>query len=210
MPAVYFGDGRTQIGTFGQINRTVLTSFPPLLEQAFFAAEDRNFQTEGGISLTGTARALYVDLTGGSVQGGSTITEELIKNYYEQPGAPRTLSTWPELRRPPVRQPSLPPLRPDRRAAETPMWSRPPVRASRFHPRVTSLPPRRRFHPAPSPDRVPSRCQDPDEPKGRHHPRKSQRPGPQGRDRAKGSTLAGLAVTGLCCLFVSSLTRSYR
>jgi len=90
---VYFSDGHTQVGTFGQVNRTVLTSFPTLLKEAFFAAEDRNFLHEGGISLTGTARALYVDLTGGSRQGGSTITEELIKNYYEQPGAPRTLST---------------------------------------------------------------------------------------------------------------------
>jgi len=90
---VYFSDGHSMVGTFGQVNRTVLTKFPPLLEEAFFAAEDRNFRHEGGISLTGTARALFVDLTGGNLQGGSTITEQLVKNYYEAPGAPRTLST---------------------------------------------------------------------------------------------------------------------
>ena len=85
--AVYSANGKTEIGCFCTTNRTVLTSEQlhrdPYLEQAFFAAEDRHFLTEGGISLTGTARALFVDLTGSGRQGGSTITEQYVKTYFQ-------------------------------------------------------------------------------------------------------------------------------
>ena len=85
---VYFAGGKTQVGCFCSNNRTVLTpaqlSQNKYLEQAFFAAEDRHFLTEGGISLTGTARALLVDLTGNGYQGGSTITEQYVKTYFQQ------------------------------------------------------------------------------------------------------------------------------
>jgi len=94
---IYFSDGKTLVGTFGNTNRTVLSSQElgkdPFLEQAFFAAEDRHFLTEGGISLTGTARALLVDLFGHGQQGGSTITEQYVKTYFSQAGG--TL-TWKE------------------------------------------------------------------------------------------------------------------
>ncbi len=89
---VYFSNGRTPIGCFcsQNSNRTVLTSAQlarnKYLEAAFFAAEDRHFLTEGGISLTGTARALLVDLTGSGYQGGSTITEQYVKSYLDPSG----------------------------------------------------------------------------------------------------------------------------
>ncbi|MHB1594523.1 MAG: transglycosylase domain-containing protein, partial [Streptosporangiaceae bacterium] len=89
---VYFSNGRTPIGCFcsQNSNRTVLTSAQlarnKYLEAAFFAAEDRHFLTEGGISLTGTARALLVDLTGSGYQGGSTITEQFVKSYLDPSG----------------------------------------------------------------------------------------------------------------------------
>jgi membrane peptidoglycan carboxypeptidase len=89
--AVYFAGGKTEVGSFSATNRTVLTtaqlSQGKYLEQAFFAAEDRHFLTEGGISLTGTARALWVDLTGRGYQGGSTITEQYVKTYFESVAA---------------------------------------------------------------------------------------------------------------------------
>jgi membrane peptidoglycan carboxypeptidase len=85
---VYFSDGKTPVGCFCSINRRNLTSVQlgkdPYLEQAFFAAEDRHFLTEGGISITGTLRALLVDLTGNGYQGGSTITEQYVKTYFQQ------------------------------------------------------------------------------------------------------------------------------
>jgi membrane peptidoglycan carboxypeptidase len=87
---VYFSDGKTLVGCFCSTNRTSLSSQElasnKYLEQAFFAAEDRHYLTEGGISLTGTARALLVDLTGQGYQGGSTITEQFVKTYFDPAG----------------------------------------------------------------------------------------------------------------------------
>lgn len=91
---VYFSDGQL-VGTFSSgINRQVLTSaqIPPVLRQAVVAAEDRHFYTEGGISLTGLGRAAYEDLFGGGgLQGGSTLTEQFVKNYYASIGPARTM-----------------------------------------------------------------------------------------------------------------------
>ena len=85
---VYFSDGKTPVGCFCSTNRSVLSPSKlgqnPYLEQAFFAAEDRHFLTEGGISITGTLRAVLVDLSGSGYQGGSTITEQYVKTYFQQ------------------------------------------------------------------------------------------------------------------------------
>jgi membrane peptidoglycan carboxypeptidase len=91
---VYFSNGRLA-GTFSSgVNRQVLTSaqIPAVLKQAVIAAEDRHFYTEGGISVPGIARAAYEDVFGhGGLQGGSTITEQLAKNYYTSIGPARTI-----------------------------------------------------------------------------------------------------------------------
>jgi membrane peptidoglycan carboxypeptidase len=83
---VYFLNGKT-IGTIsdGGLNRQVLTSaqIPAIMNNAMIAAEDRQFFSEGGISITGIMRAAYEDVKGGSVsQGGTTLTEQFVKNYY--------------------------------------------------------------------------------------------------------------------------------
>lgn len=87
---VYYSDGKTEVGCFCSTNRISLSATQlgqgKYLEQAFFAAEDRHFLTEGGISITGTARALLVDLTGSGYQGASTITEQYVKTYFQQAG----------------------------------------------------------------------------------------------------------------------------
>ena len=94
---VYFSNGKTQVGTFNSgTNRLLLTSaqIPQVLKQAVIAAEDRHFYTEGGISISGIARAAYDDLFGsGGLQGGSTITEQFAKNAYSSIGTTRTVST---------------------------------------------------------------------------------------------------------------------
>ena len=93
---VYFSDGKTQVGQFGSTNRIILTynQMPAVLRDAVVAAEDKNFWHEGGISPTGIVRAAYYDLTssGGNLQGGSTITQQLVRNYYEGIGTTQTLS----------------------------------------------------------------------------------------------------------------------
>ncbi len=64
------------------------------MQDAAIAAEDRSFWTEGGISPTGILRAAYDDLTssGGNYSGGSTITQEFVKNYYSGVGSQQTIS----------------------------------------------------------------------------------------------------------------------
>ncbi len=64
------------------------------MQDAAIAAEDRSFWTEGGISPTGILRAAYDDLTSssGSLSGGSTITQEFVRNYYEGVGTQQTVS----------------------------------------------------------------------------------------------------------------------
>ena len=46
------------------------------------AAEDRDFYSNPGFSITGFARALHNNLFGNDIQGGSTITQQLAKNLF--------------------------------------------------------------------------------------------------------------------------------
>src|SRR3712207_5095235 len=50
--------------------------------QAVLAAENRSFYSDPGISFTGITRAAWNNLTGGSTQGGSTITQQYVKNAF--------------------------------------------------------------------------------------------------------------------------------
>lgn len=52
------------------------------MKQATVAIEDKNFYNEGAISITGTIRAALTDISGGSVQGGSTLTQQLVKQVF--------------------------------------------------------------------------------------------------------------------------------
>lgn len=65
-------------------DRILLTkdTMPKPLVDALIATEDRGFYEHYGISLRGTSRALLSNVTGGERQGGSTITQQLIKNFY--------------------------------------------------------------------------------------------------------------------------------
>ena len=57
-----------------------LSQVPVHVRQAVIAAEDRNFYTNPGFSFTGFARAVENNLQGGDLQGGSTITQQYVKN----------------------------------------------------------------------------------------------------------------------------------
>ena len=57
-----------------------LSQVPVHVRQAVIAAEDRNFYTNPGFSFTGFARAVQNNLEGGDLQGGSTITQQYVKN----------------------------------------------------------------------------------------------------------------------------------
>ena len=56
--------------------------FPPLVKEAFIAAEDKNFYSHRGFDPEGIVRAGLVFLQGGKhVQGASTITQQVAKNF---------------------------------------------------------------------------------------------------------------------------------
>ena len=90
---ITYADGQTEIARIGSVNRqdVKLTQVPLDVRNAVLAAEDRNFYSEPGISVPSIMRALWADVTGGEVaQGGSTITQQFVKNAYLS--SDRTLS----------------------------------------------------------------------------------------------------------------------
>lgn len=74
-------DGKVLATIYSQ-NRVVvpITSISPVLQQAIVAIEDSRFYDHNGVDLHGLARALVSDAQGGSVQGGSTLTQQYVKN----------------------------------------------------------------------------------------------------------------------------------
>lgn len=71
-----------------------LDQVPPLLVQMLIATEDRQFAEHPGISVRGLARAMLANLRAGRVeQGGSTLTQQLVKNFW----LTRERSLWRKL-----------------------------------------------------------------------------------------------------------------
>jgi membrane peptidoglycan carboxypeptidase len=81
-----YADASTQITHVGTNRRPVaFDQIPLVVRQAVLAAEDRTFYSDPGVSPMGLLRALKNDLTSGgdgNLQGGSTITQQFVKNYY--------------------------------------------------------------------------------------------------------------------------------
>lgn len=59
-----------------------LSDTPQSLIDALIATEDRSFYQHHGVSIRGLGRALLSNATGGPRQGGSTLTQQLVKNFY--------------------------------------------------------------------------------------------------------------------------------
>ena len=81
---VYYSDSTTAIGSFGDQNREIIScsSVPSYVGNAVVASENRSFYTDNGIDLKGIARAALSNITTGSRQGGSTITQQYAERYY--------------------------------------------------------------------------------------------------------------------------------
>jgi penicillin-binding protein 1A len=96
----------TLLASYGDLygEFTHLDQMAGFLPAAVLATEDRRFYHHYGIDPVGLLRALYVNLTsGGMVQGGSTITQQLAKNVFLTPerslhrkGQELLLSFWLE------------------------------------------------------------------------------------------------------------------
>ena len=77
----------------GEEKRTVIpfNEIPQIVKEATVAAEDAEFYSHSGINIRGIIRAIWADIKGGTLaEGGSSITQQLIKNAYLSPE--RTLS----------------------------------------------------------------------------------------------------------------------
>ena len=59
---------------------TDLEDIPKYLQEAAIAIEDKRFEKHHGVDWKGTTRAIVYTLFGKNVQGGSTITQQLVKN----------------------------------------------------------------------------------------------------------------------------------
>ncbi|WP_157536409.1 transglycosylase domain-containing protein [Kitasatospora mediocidica] len=79
----YWADG-SEMTRKGETNRQIvpLSDISPNLQNAVIAAENESFKTDSGIDPQGIARAVYNMATGGPTQGGSTITQQYVKNAY--------------------------------------------------------------------------------------------------------------------------------
>ncbi len=77
----------------GEEKRTVIpfNEIPQMVKEATVVAEDAEFYSHSGINIRGIIRAIWTDIRGGALaEGGSSITQQLIKNAYLSPE--RTLS----------------------------------------------------------------------------------------------------------------------
>ena len=86
----------TVIATFTSENRVPVTlnHVAPIVTKVLISSEDRTFFTNDGIDPRGLARAILADLEGHATQGGSTLTEQYVKNILElQQGPAAQLDT---------------------------------------------------------------------------------------------------------------------
>ncbi|MFE9443896.1 transglycosylase domain-containing protein [Streptomyces sp. NPDC006602] len=79
----YYADG-TEMGRTGRVNRAALplSEISINVQHAVVAAEDRTFYSNKGVDARGILRAAWSTVSGHEVQGGSTITQQYVRNYY--------------------------------------------------------------------------------------------------------------------------------
>ena len=84
------------LATFTSENRVPvkLSAVAPIVVKVLLSSEDRSFYTNNGIDPRGIARALLANIEGRPIQGGSTLTQQYVKNILElQGGAAASLDT---------------------------------------------------------------------------------------------------------------------
>ncbi|MFE4817948.1 transglycosylase domain-containing protein [Streptomyces sp. NPDC056704] len=80
----YWSDGTQMAATGGQTNRQIVgpEAIPKAMKNAVVSAENASFYKDRGVDPKGIARAFVNMARGGETQGGSTITQQYVKNTY--------------------------------------------------------------------------------------------------------------------------------
>lgn len=78
----YWSDKTEMVSTGGETNRQIidLAQIPKAMQNAVISQENKTFYDDSGIDPKGIARALFNMARGGETQGGSTITQQYVKN----------------------------------------------------------------------------------------------------------------------------------
>lgn len=81
---VYYADGKTELGRFSDIDRESvdIDGISKSMQHAAVSAEDQSFYENRGISIKGIGRAVVGVVSGNYAGGGSTITQQYVKNFY--------------------------------------------------------------------------------------------------------------------------------
>lgn len=86
MGAMYVISSRANVDDLKTIenkgNYVSANDMPNYVKGAFISLEDERFYKHHGFDLKGTTRALFSTISDRDVQGGSTITQQVVKNYY--------------------------------------------------------------------------------------------------------------------------------
>lgn len=84
IPLRVFSADNVLLGEFGEERRSVmhLKDIPDVMKKSLLAIEDDRFYEHGGVDYLGILRASLHNLTGGSKQGASTITQQVARNFF--------------------------------------------------------------------------------------------------------------------------------
>ncbi|MEU9149264.1 transglycosylase domain-containing protein [Streptomyces sp. NPDC048417] len=80
----YWADGKQMVATGTGVNRqnVGIAEIPEAMQYSVISAENKSFYSDPGVDFKGIARALVNMAQGGETQGGSTITQQFVKNTY--------------------------------------------------------------------------------------------------------------------------------
>ncbi|WP_405441820.1 transglycosylase domain-containing protein [Streptomyces niveus] len=75
-------DGSQMVATGGETNRQIvgIEQIPAAMQNAVISAENKTFREDSGVDPMGIGRAVFNMARGGQTQGGSTITQQFVKN----------------------------------------------------------------------------------------------------------------------------------
>ncbi|MEU0564166.1 transglycosylase domain-containing protein [Nonomuraea sp. NPDC005983] len=81
---IYYSDGKKKIATLGTPRKIVqFDQMSQFVKDAAVAIENKTFYEDSGISISGMVRSLWSTATGQQLQGASTITQQMARNYFQ-------------------------------------------------------------------------------------------------------------------------------